>query len=40
MVVAAVGTAYAVRRRKDIAKKVPEVVDRKSYRDTPEKAGA
>ena len=27
MVVAAVGTAYAVRRRKDIAKKVPEVVE-------------
>jgi hypothetical protein len=27
MVVAAVGTAYAVRHRKDIAKKVPEVVE-------------
>ena len=27
MVVAAVGTVYAVRHRKDIAKKVPEVVE-------------
>ena len=27
MVVAAVGTAYAVKRRRDIAKKVPEVVE-------------